>query len=446
MCDKTFFNIIIIGGGFNGLTSALSLACTNPNLKIALLEKNDILSQNKQRDGRAFAISKTSMDLFKKIGIWSEIEPYVGKIKDIRITDGNSPFYLHFEGEITSDDSGLLGTVIENYHIHNALRNAAIKKENIEIFSPNFYENIEFENNKVAIILDNKKTIEAELLIAADGRNSPLRGQFNIHTFEKSYHQSALVFNISHTKSHENIAQERFLPEGPFAVLPMQSDYESSIVWTVKTDMADTIINLDEENFLTQLKKRLITTNTPANQLLQKNSRHFDFLDRSVSEYTREPKNQNNEEVCSKSYDLQEYCYLGEIKVITKPFKYELNLILADDYFYKRAVLVGDAVHGIHPIAGQGFNLGIDDIKVLTDLVKEYFECGLDIGSVTLLEKYQKLRKLGAGKMILATDSLNALFSNKILSIKLVRDLGLAMVEKLPKLKKFFIKNAGGSK
>lgn len=394
------YNVLIIGGGFNGLTSALSLACANPNLKIALLERNDILAQDKQRDGRAFAISKTSLDLFKKIGICSEIEPFAGIIKDIRITDGNSPFYLHFAGEENGenghDSSGLLGTVIENYHIHNALRNAAVKKENIEIFSPNFYENIEFENNKVVVTLNNKKTIEAELLIAADGRNSPLRSKFNIHTFEKPYHQSALVFNISHTKPHENIAQERFLPEGPFAVLPMKSDYESSIVWTVKTEMADTIINLDEENFLAQLKKR--TTD-----------------------------------------------YLGEIKVITKPFKYDLNLVLADNYFYKRAVLVGDAAHGIHPIAGQGFNLGVDDIRVLTSLIKEYFECGLDIGSVTLLEKYQKSRKRGAGKMILATDSLNALFSNKILPIKLARDLGLAMVEKLPKLKKFFIKNAGGN-
>jgi 2-octaprenyl-6-methoxyphenol hydroxylase len=159
--------------------------------------------------------------------------------------------------------------------------------------------------------------------------------------------------------------------------------------------MAEAIINLDEENFLAQLKKR--TTD-----------------------------------------------YLGEIKVITKPFCYPLNLILADNYFYERMVLIGDAVHGIHPIAGQGFNLGIDDTRVLTNLIKEYFECGLDIGSLTLLEKYQKSRKIGAGKMILATDSLNALFSNKILPIKLARDFGLAMVEKIPKLKKFFIKNAGG--
>jgi 2-octaprenyl-6-methoxyphenol hydroxylase len=136
---------------------------------------------------------------------------------------------------------------------------------------------------------------------------------------------------------------------------------------------------------------------------------------------------------------------LGEVKLIDKPFKYNLDLIVADQFYFERMALVGDAAHGIHPIAGQGFNVGIDDIKVLADLVKEYFECGLDIGCETLLKKYNHSRKIGAYKMIAATDGLNGLFSNNSTILKGLRNAGLGIVEKIPTLKKFFIKNAGGS-
>ena len=300
------FDILIIGGGFSGLTAALSLADSNKNLKIALLEKNDIINQDRKRDGRVFAISKSSVALFKKIGIFDELEKVSGKILDIRITDGNSPFYLHFDGQGVDSQSPSMGAVIENFHIYNALRKKVIAQANIELISPNFYEDINFIEDAVEVILDNKRVIKAQLLIASDGRNSPLRTKFDIKTFEKSYNQAAIVFNIKHEKPHNNVAQEKFLPEGPFAILPMKKDNQSSIVWTVKEEMADIIMGLDEENFLQQLKKR--TTD-----------------------------------------------YLGEIQVSAKPFKYNLNLVVADSYFYKRMLLLGDAAHGIHPIAGQGF-------------------------------------------------------------------------------------------
>ena len=393
------FDIIVIGGGFSGLTAALYLAAANPHLKIALLEKSDIIKQDKQRDGRAFAISQSSLKVFERIGILENIKPFAGAIEDIKIVDGNSPFYLHFNADCNShaaNNRGTLGWVIENYHIHNALRDKALRQNNIEIICPNFYQEIIFEDDQVIVTLDNQRIINAKLLLACDGRFSALREKFHIKTFQKSYQQTALVFNISHSVAHQNIALEKFVPDGPFAVLPMKNDLESSIVWTLKNDKAETILQMDDENFLAELKKLVGN-------------------------------------------------YLGEIKVINAPFKYNLDLIVADKFYYQRMVLIGDAAHGIHPIAGQGFNLGIDDIKILTDLVKEYCECGLDIGSETLLQKYNQVRKIGTYKMVAATDGLNALFSNHSKILKTVRNSGLAVVEKLPALKKFFIKNAGGN-
>ncbi|MFT6077219.1 MAG: 2-octaprenyl-6-methoxyphenol hydroxylase [Myxococcota bacterium] len=392
------FDITIIGGGFSGLTSALYLAKSNPNIRIALLERSDILNQERKRDGRAFAISKSSLEAFDKIGITKDIVPYAGTIKKIKIVDGNSPFYLNFNAGNHSSENNLserFGLVIENFHIHNALRNAAVDQENIEIICPNYYKEITFQDNQSSIILDNQRQIESKLILACDGRFSALREKFDIKTFQKSYGQTALVFNISHSLPHQNIALEKFLPDGPFAVLPMKDDYESSIVWTLKNDKAETISKMDKKNFLHQ-------------------------LERSSGDY------------------------LGEINLLSTPFKYNLDLIVADKFYHQRMVLIGDAAHGIHPIAGQGFNLGVDDIKFLNDLIAENLECGLDIGSEILLEKYNKTRKIGAYKMVAATDGLNGLFSNDSKTLKIIRNSGLAMVEKVPILKKFFIKNAGG--
>ncbi len=412
------FDIIVIGGGFAGLTAALNLSHSNPHFKIALLEKYDIIKQDKKRDGRAFAISQSSLKIFEKIGILENIKPFAGIIEDIKIVDGNSPFYLHFSNQNANENANdnanqnkskkiPLGLVIENFYIHNALRDKALKQNNLEIICPNFYQEIEFEENQAVVVLDNKRVISAKLIIATDGKFSALRDKFHIKTFQKSYQQTALVFNIFHSLDHKNIALEKFLPDGPFAVLPLKNEFESSIVWTIKNSSAgislgssgankvETILQMDEENFLHQLKK------------------------------------------CVGQY-------LGEIKVTSTPFKYNLDLVVADKFYHQRMALVGDAAHGIHPIAGQGFNLGIEDVKTLTDLVKEYFECGLDIGSEPLLQKYNQIRKLGAYKMVAATDGLNSLFSNSSAILKTIRNSGLALVEKIPPLKKFFIKNAGG--
>jgi len=388
------FDITIIGGSFAGMTSALALAGISDDLKIAIIEKQDILKQDRKRDGRAYAISSASLALFKEIGIYDVTKKNAGTIADIKITDHKSPFILDFIGLEVDQKDGALGQIIENYHIHNALRDQILKHKNITIFCPNSYEEIEFEN-EVVVKLDDGKILNSKLLLACDGRFSKLRELYQIPTAQKNYHQTAIVFNISHERSHENIAHEKFLPGGPLAILPFCNQHQSSIVWIAPEADAQAILSLDEKNFTQQLEKKM--------------------------------------EMC-----------LGEIEVISDKFSYPLIAIEAEKFYHEKMLLIGDASCGVHPIAGQGFNLAIAGIKILRDLIKNNLFSGLDISSQTLIDAYNKKAKSGAKKMLVATDILNSLFETKSLTIGLARDFGLGIVNKIPKLKKFFIKSAGG--
>lgn len=387
------FDIIIIGGSFAGMSAALALAKISDDLKIAVIEKQDIVQHNRKPDGRGYAISNSSLKLFDEIGIADIVLEESGTIKDIRITDYKSSAILDFLSKEVDEKN--FGALIESYIIHNALRDKLVKQKNIALFSPHSYEKINFFNNGVEVEIDNKKILKAKLLLACDGRFSPLRKLFNIHTTEKNYHQIAIVFNIKHKKSHENVAYEKFLPGGPLAILPLKNQHHSSIVWIAPNNDASAIMALDEENFVHQLNKKM------------------------------------------------ENC-LGEVEIISQKFSYPLIMIEAQRFYNEKMLLVGDASCGVHPIAGQGLNLGLQGIKILQELVKKYMFSGLDISSLALIEEYNKKAKSEAKKMVIATDILNSLFETKSLSIGLARDFGLALVNKLPKLKKFFIKNAGG--
>lgn len=389
------FDIAIIGGSFAGMTSALALHNAAPQLKIAIIEKLDILKQDRKRDGRAYAISAASLKLFKEIGIYEETKKHAGVISDIKITDYKSSFFLDFIGREVDEKEGQLGQIIENYHIHNALRDQILLKKNITVFSPNFYEEIEFGVLGSRVRLDSGEILHAKLLLACDGRFSKLRELYQIPTTQKKYHQTAIVFNITHERPHQNVAYEKFLPGGPLAILPLQNPHQSSIVWIAPDSVAQAILSLDEENFTQQLNKKM------------------------------------------------ENC-LGKAAIISEKFSYPLNLIEAEKFYHEKMLLIGDASAGVHPIAGQGFNLAISGIKILCELIKNNLFCGMDIGSQNLIEAYNKKAKLDAKKMLVATDILNSLFESKSLSIGLLRDLGLGVVNKLPRLKSFFIKNAGG--
>ena len=387
------FDITIIGGSFAGMSAALALAMVSPDLKIAIIEKQDIVNHDRKPDGRGYAISNSSLRLFKEIGIADQILQEAGTIQDIRITDYKSAATLDFLSKQADEKN--FGALIESFIIHNALRNKLVLQKNIILFCPNSYQDIQFLRNKVTVELDNKIILESKLLLACDGRFSPLRKLFNIHTTEKNYQQKAIVFNIKHQRSHENIAYEKFLPGGPLAILPLKNQHHSSIVWIAPDKVAEAILELDKENFVQQLHKKM------------------------------------------------ENC-LGEAEVISEKFSYPLIMVEAQKFYHEKMLLVGDASCGVHPIAGQGLNLGLGGIKILQDLVKEYLFSGLDISSDSLIEAYNKKARREAIKMVVATDVLNSLFETKSLSIGLARDLGLAVVNKIPRLKKIFIRNAGG--
>ncbi len=388
------FDFIIIGGSFAGMTTALSLSNVSSDLKIAIVERLDILNSDRKRDGRAYAISSASLALFQEIGIYESVQKEAGKIADIKITDYKSPFFLDFLGYEVDPKNGQLGQIIENYHIHNALRDRILECKNITVFSPNSYEEITF-GEVVKVSLDNEKVISGKLLLACDGRFSKLRELYQIHTTQKKYNQTAIVFNISHQRPHDNIAHEKFLPGGPLAILPLKDAYQSSVVWISSDKTASVIMSLDEKNFVHQLTKKMENV-------------------------------------------------LGEISVISEKFSYPLILVEAEKFYHEKMLLIGDAAAGVHPIAGQGFNLAISGIKILCQLVKDNLVSGLDISAKALIDSYNKKAKYEAKKMLVATDILNSLFETKSFSIALARDLGLGLVNKLPRLKKFFIKSAGG--
>jgi 2-octaprenyl-6-methoxyphenol hydroxylase len=392
------FDVVIVGGSFSGMTCALALAQITTDLKIAIIEKQQILNTKRDADGRAYAISSQSLNFFKEIEIFDELEKIAGKISDIKITDYKSPFILDFIGSEVNKQNPQLGLIIENHFIFEALKAKIKDSKNIFFFESNFYESIDFDQSPerlVKITLKNNQQIFTKVILACDGRFSQLRTIYKIPTLQKNYHQTAIVFKIKHQFDHNNIAHERFLPNGPLAILPLKDPHQSSIVWIGKEEDMKIIDQLDEKNFLQQLNKKM------------------------------------------------ENC-LGELEITSEKFSYPLTLIEAEKFYYNKMLLVGDSACAIHPIAGQGFNLTIGNIMILQKLIKHNLLSGINIFNDELIINYNKQAKLNAKKMIIATDILNSIFETRNFSISFIRNIGLGIVNHFPKLKNFFIKNAGG--
>jgi 2-octaprenyl-6-methoxyphenol hydroxylase len=381
------FDTAIIGGGLNGLAAACFLA--HYDIKTALIEKNP-LSAGKI-DRRTSALNYGSKIILERIGLWQKLEKYCEPINDIHILNNNRSAFLHFNHKAVGGES--MGYIIENQYLKKVFSEVVKKSKNIELIVPGEYDKIQQEDGEVKISIKGQGEIRAKLLIASDGKFSKLRERFGIKNHQYNYEQAALIVNIKHKNHHENTAVENFLPNGPFALLPMKGGYETSIVWTEKAKLAPYFSKMNEEDLKAELKKR--------------------FAD-----------------------------YFEEIEISSPLQRYPLTLTFSTRYIDKRVAFIGDAIHSIHPITGQGFNLGLQDTELLGDLIVEQKNLGLDIGGYTILAEYDAKRKLRNGAMIAITHSFNKLFSNNILPIDLLRSCGLEAVEKISPLKNFFIKYA----
>lgn len=388
-------DVIIVGGGLAGLTQALLLG--QNNLSVICVDKAPLLST----DARTTAISYGSHKVLSQAGIWDDLLPHSCPIEDIQILDGSSPVLLDFPINDVQKEMGAnaFGWIIENHVIRKALTDAIQKQKSIKYIQDTGVKKFDVQENFVLVTLDNGKSHSAKLVIGADGRQSFTREWMGVGTREWSYNQRAIVTIVQHEKPHNNIAVEHFRDEGPFAILPMLDDrdgnHRSSIVWTEHAENNARAMQYDEKTFLAAL-----------------NTRFPDFY--------------------------------GEVFKTEKRYAYPLNFVHAYQYTAPRMVLIADAAHGIHPIAGQGLNLGLRDVAALENILKDVFNNKNDIGSGEVLNRYQKERQKDNVAMAAATDLLNKIFSNSIPPIRLARKIGLKIVNNIEPAKKFFMHQAMG--
>ena len=384
-------DILIAGGGLVGGT----LACALASAGFAVV----VVDQQAPRDGleasfdgRASAIALTSKHVLDQLGLWAPIASDTQAINDIRVTDGDSPLFLHYD----HDDIGAeaFGYMVENRSIRKALHGRIGELANLTLRAPARIETLDCSSSGVQATLDDGLVVKARLIIGAEGRNSPTRDHAGIALTGWSYHQTGIVCTVEHEYPHDGIAHEHFLPAGPFAILPLTGN-RSSIVWTERADLSPAIMALNDDEFLAELK-----------------SRFGDFL--------------------------------GDVKVHGPRWAYPLSLQYADRATDTRLALAGDAAHGMHPIAGQGLNMGLRDVAALAEVLVDARRLGLDPGDALVLEKYERWRRFDNTLMLAMTDLLNRLFSNDIAPLALARNVGLAAVNKMPPVKKLFMKHAMG--
>ncbi len=395
--QEQHFDIVISGGGLSGCLMALSL-CDLKNtedqpLTIAIIETNEI-SQGKSKsfDDRVLALSHGTAAYFKKLNVWQYLTDDAQPIEKIHISDRGH--YGKARLDAKSYHVAALGYVVEMALIGQALLKSLDTKSNITWFSPDSIANINWQQAQVDIKLNSGTSLTSKLLLGCDGVNSPCRTFANISSSHDSYGQSALIANVSTDIAHQNIAFERFTETGPIAMLPL-SNNRSSLVWTLPPELADKMQALDDSAFKIALEQAFGS-------------------------------------------------WLGAITKVGKRDVYPLNLVQANAQVYHRMALVGNASHTIHPIAGQGFNLGVRDVQQLAALINTAITNGQDIGDFALLNQYQQQRHSDQKQVITLTDSLVTLFSNQLPPLVVGRNIGLKVLNYLSPLKKALVNKTMG--
>ncbi len=391
-------DVVIAGGGQVGLALALALCRSAPDLAVTLIDAAPPGASS--REGRASTIAAGGRRLLETLGVWDELADSAQPVTEMIITDSRTrdavrPVFLTFA--TTTEDGEASAHLVGDGLVVAALKRAA-GAAGVQLIEADAVSDFAVAASGVTVSTRGGRTFEARLLVAADGARSRLRSLAGIDTIGWSYGQSGIVATVAHDKPHGGRAEEHFLPEGPFAILPLKptasGENRSSLVWTEPSETAERLIG-ERVTFQTALEQR--------------------FGHR-----------------------------LGSLRVVDTPRAFPLGLKIARVFVKERFALVGDAAHAIHPIAGQGLNLGYRDVAALAETIVEAHRLGLDIGAEATLTRYQRWRRFDTMEMALATDGLNRLFSNDNPVLRIARDVGLGLVDRVPQLKRWFIAEAAG--
>ena len=390
-------DILIAGGGLNG--PALALALAQGGLNVAVIDARPAPARAEAGfDGRAYALAIASKRLLSVIGIWPAVEDKVQPILRIVASDGKAgegaaPFFLAFDS--AEIEEGPMGFMLEDRHLYAAFLAAMRAEPRITLMSGETVVAQEAGPQGVTVTLASGRQLAGRLLVGCDGRGSGVAMRAGIRRQGWGYGQTALVTAVQHEKDHQGTAHQFFMPSGPLAILPLAGGHHSSIVWSETDAAAAAIQALDDDAYLAALRPR--------------------FGD-----------------------------FLGAISLAGERFTYPLSLSLAERFVAPRVALVGDAAHGVHPIAGQGLNLGLRDVAALAEVVISAVRRGEDPGNAVALEEYQRWRRFDSTALALGMDTVNRLFSNDNPVLRLGRDLGLGLVNALPPLRRRFIHQAAG--
>ncbi|WP_407167740.1 ubiquinone biosynthesis hydroxylase [Bradyrhizobium sp. ORS 111] len=387
-------SIVICGGAFAGLALAVALR-QGLGPDVAVIVADPALGMRPSRDPRATAIVAACRRLFETLGVWGQVAPTAQPITDMVVTDSKlqdatRPVFLTFAGNVAPGEP--FAHMVENRHLIDALA-ARAEAEGVELRAT-AVSSYDARTDGISVTLADGTMVDASLLVAADGARSKLRERAGIATHGWEYDQSGIVVTVGHERAHNGRAEEHFLPAGPFAILPLTGN-RSSLVWTETRKDAARIVALSDEEFHAELEQR---------------------------------------------FGLR----LGEVKALDKPRAFPLGYFVARSFIAERLALIGDAAHVIHPIAGQGLNMGLKDVAALAEVVVDTARLGMDPGQADVLERYQRWRRFDTMAMGVATNSLNVLFSNESTLLRTVRDIGLGLVDRAPPLKEMFIRQAAG--